>query len=123
MAIDITRAASASASAYPILKLNEAKEVIPITKSSAFTLELTGGDYKTVILMNNASTASVNVVFGVGNGIQGVGASMTVAIGSSTTKAIVLDAGYFKNVSGSDKNAVNIIPSGSVAFSVVELPQ
>lgn len=123
MAIDITRAASASATAYPILKLNEAKEVIPITESSAFTLELTGGDYKTVILMNNAGSASANVVFGVGNGIQGVGASMTVAIGSSKTKAIVLDAGYFKNVSGSDKNAVNIIPSAEIAFTVVELPQ
>ena len=39
---------------YPILKLNEAKEVAATSNSAAFKVELTGGDYKTLILINNA---------------------------------------------------------------------
>lgn len=120
---DISRGATASSTVYPILKLNEAKAVTPISKSAAFTLELTGGDYKTVILMANAGSASANVVFSVGNGIQGAGANLTVAVAASTTKAIVLDSGYFKNVSGTAKDAVTITPSAAISFTIVELPQ
>ena len=123
MAIDVTRGATASSTQYPILKLNEGKEVTAISKSAAFTLELTGGDYKTLILMANAGSASANVVFSVGNGIQGVGSNLTVAVGAGKTKAIVLDSGYFKNVSGAAKDAVTITPSAAVSFTVVELPQ
>ena len=123
MAIDVTRGATASSTVYPILKLNEAKAVTPISKSAAFTLELSGGDYKTVILMANAGAASANVVFSVGNGIQGAGASLTVAVAASATKAIVLDSGYFKNVSGTAKDAVTITPSAAISFTIVELPQ
>ena len=82
---DISRGATASSTVYPILKLNEAKAVTPISKSAAFTLELTGGDYKTVILMANAGSASANVVFSVGNGIQGAGANLTVAVAASAS--------------------------------------
>ena len=71
MAIDVTRGATAGAAQYPILKLNEAKDVIAISKSAAFTLELTGGDYKTVIIMSG--TATKTVTFSKGNGIQGAG--------------------------------------------------
>lgn len=120
---DISRGATASSTVYPILKLNEAKEVTAISKSAAFTLELTGGDYKTAILMNNAGNASANVVFSVGNGIQGAGSNLTVAVGAGKTKAIVLDSGYWKNVSGTAKDAVTITPSAAVSFTVVELPQ
>ena len=120
---DISRAATASSTAYPILKLNEAKAVTPISKSAAFTLELTGGDYKTVILMANAGNASANVVFSIGNGIQGAGSNLTVAVAASTTMAIVLDSGYFKNVSGTAKDAVTITPSAAISFTIVELPQ
>ena len=55
-------------SGYPILKLNEAKEVTATSNSAAFKVELTGGDYKTLILINNAGSASANAVFSVGNG-------------------------------------------------------
>lgn len=120
---DISRGATASSTVYPVLKLNEAKEVTAISKSAAFTLELSGGDYKTAILMNNAGNASANVVFSIGNGIQGAGADLTVAVGAGKTKAIVLDSGYFKSVSGTAKDAVTITPSAAVSFTVVELPQ
>ena len=123
MAADVTRGATAGAAQYPILKLNEGKEVIAISKSAAFTLELTGGDYKTVILMSNASGASATVTFAKGNGIQGAGSNLVVTIANSKTFAIVLDSGYFKNVSGTAKDCVTITPSAAISFTIVELPQ
>ena len=123
MAIDVTRGATAGAAQYPILKLNEAKDVIAISKSAAFTLELTGGDYKTVIIMSG--TATKTVTFSKGNGIQGAGDDLVVTLGSNPM-AIVLDSGYFKNVKGDashEKNAVKITPSAALSFTVFELPQ
>jgi hypothetical protein len=123
MAIDVTRGATAGAAQYPILKLNEAKAVTPISKSAAFTLELTGGDYKTAILMANAGSASATVTFAIGNGIQGAGSDLVVTVAAGATMAICLDSGYFKNVSGTDKDAVKVTPSAAISFTIVELPQ
>lgn len=123
MAIDIIRGATANASSpsrYPILKLNEAKDVIAFSKSAAFTLELSGGDYKTLILMSG--TATKTVTFSIGNGIQGAGDDLVVTLGSNPM-AIVLDSGYFKNVSGTAKDAVTITPQAATSFTIVELPQ
>ena len=123
MAIDVTRGATAAAAVYPILKLNEGKKVVPISKSAAFTLELTGGDYKTAIFMTNAGSASATVKFGSGNGIQGVGDGVTVTVAAGETMAICLDSGYFKNVSGAAKDAVTVTPSAAISFLIAELPQ
>lgn len=126
MAIDIVRGATANASSpsrYPILKLNEAKDVIAFSKSAAFTVELTGGDYKTLVLMSG--TATKTVTFAIGNGIQGAGDDLVVTLGSNPM-AIVLDSGYFKNVKGDaahEKDAVKITPEASTSFTFVELPQ
>lgn len=121
MAIDVTRGATAGAAQYPILELNKAKEVIAISKSAAFNLELTGGDYKTVIIMTG--TSGKKVTFKIGNGIQGVGADLEVTLGSANPHAIVLDSGYFKNVSGAAKDCVTITPEAATSFTIVELPQ
>lgn len=125
MAIDVTRGATAGAAQYPILELNKAKDVIAISKSAAFTLELTGGDYKTVIIMSG--TATKTVTFSVGNGIQGVGDDLVVTLGSNPM-AICLDSGYFKAVksdatAGLEKNCVTITPNAATSFTIVELPQ
>ena len=125
MAIDVTRGATAGAAQYPILKLNEAKDVIAISKSAAFTLELSGGDYKTLILMSG--TATKTVTFSKGNGIQGTGDDLVVTLGSNPM-AIVLDSGFFKAVksdatAGLEKDAVTITPNASTSFTIVELPQ
>lgn len=118
-----TASSTSGSEAYPILKLNQAKKVIALSKSAAFTVELTGGDYKTLFLIANAGNASANAVFAIGNGIQGVGSNLTVAVPAGETHAIVLDSGYFKNVSGTDKDAVKITPSAALSFTIVELPQ
>lgn len=121
MALDVTRGATAGAAQYPILKLNEAKAITAISKSAAFTCELTGGDYKTVFIMTPAANGTV--AFSVGNGIQGVGATLTVTVAKDVPSAIVLDSGYFKNVSGTAKDGITITPSGSTSFLICELPQ
>lgn len=120
MAIDVTRGATAGAAQYPILELNKAKDVIAISKSAAFNLELTGGDYKTVIIMTG--TSGKTVTFKMGNGIQGVGDDLVVTLGSNPM-AICLDSGYFKSVSGAAKDCVTITPNAATSFTIVELPQ
>jgi hypothetical protein len=123
MAIDVTRGATAGAAQYPILRLNEAKDVITITKAAAFNLEMTGGDYKTVIIMSG--TSGKTVTFYKGNGIQGAGDNLVVTLGSNPM-AIVLDSGYFKNVLGDtshEKDCIKIEPNASTVFTIVELPQ
>ena len=125
MAIDVTRGATAGAAQYPILKLNEAKDVIAISKSAAFTLELSGGDYKTLIHMTG--TSGKTVTFSKGNCIQGTGDDLVVTLGSNPM-AIVLDSGFFKAVksdvtAGLEKDAVTITPNASTSFTIVELPQ
>lgn len=123
MAIDVTRGATAGAAQYPILELNKAKDVIAISKSDAFNLELTGGDYKTVIIMSG--TSGKTVTFSIGNGIQGAGDDLVVTLGSNPM-AICLDSGYFKNVLGDsahEKDCVKITPNASTSFTIVELPQ
>ena len=108
---------------YPVLKLNKGAEVTAASKSAAFTVEATGGDYKLLCLMANSSGSSATVTFAKGNGIQGVGADLVVTIANSKTFAIVLDSGYFKNVSGTDKDCIKITPSAAIGFTFVELPQ
>ena len=109
------------AEGYPILSLNEASTVTAETKSAAFTVELTGGDYKTAFVMTPAANGTVT--FAVGNGIQGAGADLEVTVKKDEASAIVLDSGYFKNVSGDDKDCVTITPSGATDFLIFELPQ
>ena len=109
-------------SGYPILELNKASDLgAGTSKSAAFTLELSGGDYKTVIIF--AGTSGKKVTFAIGNGIQGAGDDLVVTLASANEHAIVLDSGYFKNVSGAAKDCVTITPEAATTFKVVELPQ
>ena len=107
------------AEGYPILSLNEASELTAESKSAEFTVELTGGDYKTAFIMTGSGT----VTFAIGNGIQGAGADLEVELTADTPSAIVLDSGYFKNVSGDNKDCVVITPSAATDFLIFELPQ
>lgn len=116
MAADIIRGTD-----YPVLKLNEASELTAATKDAEFNVELTGGDYKTVFIMKAAADGTVD--FNIGNGIQGAGENLSVDVTADTPCAIVLDSGYFKNISGENKDCVTIVPSGSTEFLIVELPQ
>lgn len=114
-------------SGYPILELNKASDLgAGTSKSAAFTLELSGGDYKTVIIFSG--TSGKYVEFAIGNGIQGAGTAHKVTLASANEHAIVLDSGYFKAVAtdataGLEKNCVTITPEAATTFKVLELPQ
>lgn len=120
MAADIAR---------KLLHLNQAGELKLASKSAAFTIDAKGGDYKTLVIIKNAGNADATATFAIGNGIQGVGADLVVTVkatGDSDGKdvqAIVLDSGYFKNVSGTNKGYIKVTPSAALSFVAVELPQ
>lgn len=109
-------------SGYPVLKLNKASDLgAGTSQSAAFGIELTGGDYKTAIIFSG--TSGKYVKFAVGNGIQGAGEELTVTLASANEHIIVIDSGYFKNVSGTNKDMVIVTPEAATTFKVVELPQ
>lgn len=106
-----------------ILSLNEAAEITVTAASAACGLDMAGGDYKTLILFANAGEASATATVAIGNGIQGVGADQVITVGAGETYGIVVDSGYFKNVSGDYKDCIKVTPSASLNVSVIELPQ
>lgn len=106
-----------------ILSLNKAEEITITEKSAACGLDMAGGDYKTLILFANAGVASATATLAIGNGIQGVGADTVITVGAGKTMGIVVDSGYFKNVSGDYKDTIKVTPSAALNVSVIELPQ
>ena len=92
------------------------------TASDGVAIDYKGKDHKTVILAQNGGSGSATVTVKAGNGIQGVKdlAAYTIAAGSIV--AIRLDSGEFKQVTGTNKGNVVIIPSSTdVKFAAVEL--
>lgn len=84
--------------------------------------EMSGRDDKVVVLIQNAATAAKNVTIKAGNGIQGVN-DYVESVAASSTTAIVLESGRFKNVSGNDKGKVIIMgASADIKVAVIELP-
>lgn len=114
-------------SGYPILKLNEAKPLVATAQGAAFGIELTGGDYKTLIYMVNANSAAKYVRISYADSSEYLQINLA-ATGDSDGKdkqAIVLDSRYFKNMSGTNKDMVIVTPEAStnMSFAVIELPQ
>lgn len=84
--------------------------------------EMSGRDDKVVVLIQNAATAAKNVTIKAGNGIQGVN-DYVESVAASSTTAIVLESGRFKNVSGNDKGKVIIMgASADIKVAVIVLP-
>lgn len=103
----------------------------PVATASMFTavdaaagaeFEMSGRDDKVVVLIQNAATAAKNVTIKAGNGIQGVN-DYVESVPASSTTAIVLESGRFKNVSGEDKGKVIIMgASADIKLAVIQLP-
>jgi hypothetical protein len=84
--------------------------------------EMSGRDDKVVVIIQNAATAAKNVTIKAGNGIQGVN-DYVESVPASSTTAIVLESGRFKNVSGNDKGKVIIMgASADIKLAVIVLP-
>lgn len=105
-----------------VLKLNEGKVIDGVSRSAVFGADAKGGDYKLLFIFaggNAASTATIAV----GDGIQGAGSDLVVNIGANKTAYLVVDSGYFKNVSGEYKDYIKVTPSAAMTVTIVELPQ
>lgn len=84
--------------------------------------EMSGRDDRVVVLIQNAATSAKSVTVKAGNGIQGV-VDYTENVAASSTTAIVLESGRFKNVSGEDKGKVIIMgASADIKLAVIQLP-
>lgn len=112
-----------TAHARTVLKLNEGKVIDGTSRSAAFGADAKGGDYKLLFVFNNAGNATATATLAVGNGIQGAGSDLAVSIASGKTAYLVVDSGYFKNVSGEYKDYIKITPSAALTVTIVELPQ
>ena len=112
-----------TAHAKTTLKLNEGKAIDATARSAVFGAEATGGDYKTLFIFNNTGSSAVTATIAVGDGIQGAGSDLVVSCAGSKTTYLVVDSGYFKNVSGEYKDYIKVTPSASLSVTIVELPQ
>lgn len=80
-----------------------------------------GADHKTLILLQNTVTAVKTVTVKAGNGIQGVN-DLEIEIDASSTKAVALNSGAFKNMYGDDKGKVIMTGPSDIKIAVLKLP-
>ena len=110
-------------------RVNEA--MVPIANTALFAavdatdgaaFPMSGRDDKTLLLVQNSATSEGSVTVKAGNGIQGVN-DLTVSVPASSTTALVLDSGRYKNVSGADKGKVIVHGSAAtIKLAVIVLP-
>ena len=94
---------------------NTACELEFVAASSAadgFAVDFSGGDGRTVLLLNNTTSAEATATVKAGNGLQGV-ADEVIIVPASGMVAVCLESGRFKNVSGDLKGKVQIVPSAT----------
>lgn len=86
-----------------------------------FTLDYTGADYKTALLIVNSSAASDIVIEDTDSYNEGI-ADLTYTVAANKTALIVLDSGYYKKTSGDSKGKVVGTASKACSMALVELP-
>ena len=106
-----------------IAKWNEASGAVPFTalNSDGAYYEHTARDDRNVILVQNSASSASNLTIKKGNGLQGV-ADEVISIPASSTVAIVIESGRFKNVSGDNKGMVILTGASTLLVGVVEMP-
>ena len=97
----------------------------PTVAADGFTVPFTGKDKNIVLLFQNtnAGTTARTATVKAGNGIQGVADLDSGDIAAAKTGAVMVDSGAFKNVSGTNKGKILIIPShAELKMAAVVLP-
>ena len=90
-----------------------------LTADTAKALEWSENDAKTVLVINNATSAASTLTVKAGNGIQGVcDLTLTVPKGISLVK---LESGRFKNVSGDNKGKIVVVSPAALSVGVAAL--
>lgn len=103
--------------AHEIIKTNMLtveEDVTSFASGDTVVIPFTG---KSPVIRLTASEAG-NVTFAPGNGIQGV-MPLTVALKANKEGYIMLDAGFFENVSGAEKGNVIMTPAVAGTCSVL----
>lgn len=78
-------------------------------------------DDKVLLLVQNGGSSAETLTVKAGNGIQGVD-NLTVSIAASSTTAVVLSSGRFKQMSGANKGKVLFTGSADLKIAAFELP-
>ena len=109
------------------LTLNTFSANVALTAATAavdgFTIDFEHPDNKIVIIATNTNAAAKTLIVKKGNGLQGVADADTVSIAQNETRTIVIESGRFKNVSGTNKGKVLLIPeSTDVKIAAILLP-
>ena len=90
--------------------------------TDGFKIPYTWADNKILLIFTNSGTAATLTIKR-GNGIQGVTDLSDYSIAQDGYAAIRLDSGWFKQVSGEDKDSVIIVPSATtISGAVIQLP-
>ncbi len=102
---------------------NIATSVTPTSVGEGDTVKLdySGADYRTALIVTNGSAANTLTVSG-GNGYAGDVDDLTLEIEASKIGVVVLDSGYYKNLSGTDAGKVVLTASKACTAVLVELP-
>lgn len=90
-----------------------------LTANTNKALEWSENDAKTVLVINNGTSAASTLTVKAGNGIQGVcDLTLQVPEGISLVK---LESGRFKNVSGDNKGKIVVVSPAALSVGVAAL--
>ena len=107
-----------------IANWNEASNAVSFTAlntGDGAYYEHTARDDRNVILVQNSASSASNLTIKKGNGLQGV-ADEVISIPASSTVAVAIESGRFKNVSGDNKGRVILTGASTLLVGVVEMP-
>lgn len=107
-----------------IEKWNSASGAVAFTALDATDgayYEHTARDDRNVILVKNSASSASNLTIKQGNGLQGV-ADEVISVPASSTVAIAIESGRFKNVTGDNKGRVILTGATTLSVAVVEMP-
>lgn len=89
--------------------------------TSGKTLEFTGKDDKTAIILINSASSAANVTIEAGTGIQGVTDLVVSVPANSKPLVLRLDSGEFKKVDGANKGYIVLKGATTISAGAVEL--
>ena len=92
-----------------------------VAKTDGALVTFDKDDQKILLLLkNNITNATHTATIKAGNGLQGV-SDLSVTLAASAEKAIVIESGRFKNISGDNKGKVQIVSADTVTGTQIEV--
>ena len=97
----------------------------PTAAADGFVVDYTGTDSKIMLVFNNTNAAATarTATIKMGNGLQGVSDIDSGDIAAGKFACVAIESGRFKNVTGTNKGKVLIIPShAELKMAAIVLP-